>query len=94
MPPLISCNSRLSIFHPDFFQNGRPAYFNVSVRSTTQPSHISSSASCARVAAAAGEVAKDAKHLAMVEKVGDDFIPLCLECFGVWTLLHCQLSTQ
>ena len=51
------------IFHPDF-QNGRPAYFDVSVRSTTQPSHISSSASCAGVAAAAGEVAKDANHLA------------------------------
>jgi len=37
------------------------------------------------VAAAAGDVAKDAKHLAMVEKVGGGFIPLCMECFGVWT---------
>ena len=37
------------------------------------------------MAAAAGEVAKDAKHLAMVEKVGGDVIPLCVECFGVWT---------
>jgi len=47
------------------------------------------------VAAAAGEVAKDAKHLAMVEKVGGDFIPLCVECFGVYGhLLHSQLSTQ
>jgi len=51
------------IFHPDF-QNGRPAYFDVSVRSITQPSHITSSASCAGVAAAAGEVAKDVNHLA------------------------------
>jgi len=38
-----------------------------------------SSASCAGMAAAAEEVAKDGKHLAAVES---DFIP---ECFGVWT---------
>jgi len=44
------------IFHPDY-QYGCPAYFNVSIRSTTQPTHISSSASCAVVAAAAGEMA-------------------------------------
>jgi len=49
------------IFHPDF-QYGRPAYFDVSVRTTTQPSHISSSASSAGVTAAAGEVAKDEKQ--------------------------------
>ena len=72
------------IFHPDY-QLGRPAYFNVSVHSTTQPAHISSSASCAGVAAAAGEVAKDAKHLAIVEKEGGDFIPLIMESFGIWT---------
>ena len=52
---------------------------------TTQPTFISSSASCARVAAVAGEVAKDKKHLAAVEKVGSDFIPLAEESFGVWT---------
>jgi len=37
------------------------------------------------VAAAAGELAKDEKHLAAVEKVGADFIPLVVETFGVWT---------
>ena len=72
------------VFHPDF-QHGRPAYFNVSIRCTTQPAFISSCASCAGVAAAAGEVAKDKKHLAAVEKVGSDFIPLVVETFGVWT---------
>ena len=46
------------IFHPDF-QNGRSAYFDVSIRSTTQPAYISSSTSCAGVAAAAGELTKD-----------------------------------
>ena len=59
-------------------QHGRPAYFDVSIRCTTQPAFISSCASCAGVAAAAGEVAKDKKHLAAVEKVGSDFIPLPL----------------
>jgi len=52
------------------------------VHSTTQPSFIFSSALCAGVAAAAGEVAKD---LAAVEKLGSDFILLVVETFGVWT---------
>jgi len=39
------------VYHPDF-QFGCLAYFNVPVRSTTQPSHISSSSCCAGVAAA------------------------------------------
>ena len=69
-------------FHPDF-QDGRSAFFDISVLSTTQPTLISSSASCAGVAAVAGEVAKDEKHLAAVEKVGSDFIPLVVESFVV-----------
>ena len=68
----------LDIFHPDF-QHGRSAYFDVSVRSTIQPACISSSASCAGVAAAAGEVAKDEKYLAAVEKTSSDFVPLVVE---------------
>ena len=32
-------------FHPDF-QNGHPAYFDVSVHSTTQPSHILYNGNC------------------------------------------------
>jgi len=62
------------VFHPDF-QHGHSAYFDISVRSTTQPAYISSSSACAGVAAAAGELAKDEKNLAAVEKVGADFIP-------------------
>ena len=46
------------VYHPDF-QHGRPAYFDVSVRSTTQTSHISFSSSCAGVAAAAQEEEKE-----------------------------------
>ena len=55
------------------------------MRSTTQPSLTSSSASCAGVAAVAGKVSKDEKHLAAMEKVGSDFIPLVVETFGVCT---------
>jgi len=72
-----SCPS--NVYHSDF-QFGRPAYLDMSVRSTTQPSHISSSSCCAGVAAAAGEVAKDLKHQ---EEAGCDFIPLVVETFGV-----------
>jgi len=53
---------------------GCSAYFDVSVCSTTR---ISSSASCAGLATAAGEVAKDEKHLAAVEKVETDFCSFC-----------------
>ena len=56
------------VYHPDF-QHGCPAYFDVSVHSTTQPSHISFS-SCAGVAAAAGELAKDQRHQDAVEEAG------------------------
>ena len=30
-------------------------------------------------------MAKDEKNLAAVEKIGSDFVPLVVECFGVWT---------
>ena len=55
------------ILHPDC-QLGRPADVDVFTHSTTQPAHISFSASCAGVAAATGEVAKNTKNLAIVEK--------------------------
>ena len=62
-----------------------PAYFDVSVCSTStiQPAHISSSTSSAGMAAAAGE---DAKHLAIVEKVyrGSFHSTIVVECFGIW----------
>jgi len=57
----------------------------LSVRSATQVSHISSSSSCAGVAAAAGELVEDQKHRDSVEETGCDFIPLVVETFGVWS---------
>ena len=60
--PLISLTLRI------LTNLGRPTYFDLSVRCTTQPSYISSAASKAGVAAAAaaGEEAKDDHYLEMV----------------------------
>ena len=51
----ISYNDGLHPFHSNF-QHGRSAYFDISVRCTTQLAYISSSSVCA------GELAKDEKH--------------------------------
>ena len=72
------------IYHPDF-SLGRPVYFHLSVRCTTQPAFISSAASQAGVAATAGEKAKDNRYLEFVTNDGGDFIPLVCESFGVWS---------
>ena len=65
------------VYHSDF-QCGRLAFFDLSVHSTTQlqPSYISSASTCAEVAAAAEELAKDLSHQDVVEETGCDFIPL------------------
>ena len=75
----------LVMFYPEY-QHGHPECFDISVRSTTQPSCISSSASSSAAAAAAGEVAKNEKHLhfAAVERVGSDiFLWFFLEIIEV-----------
>ena len=64
---------------------GHPAYFDLSVRCTTQPAFISSAASQAGVAAATGEEAKNNRYLESVTNDGGDFIPLVCESFGVWS---------
>ena len=55
------------VFHSDY-QHGCPVSFDTPVCSTTQPSFISSSASCAGVVAA-----MDEKNLVSVERVGQTF---------------------
>ena len=72
------------IYHPDFHL-GRPAYFDLFVRSTTQSAVISSASSQAGVAAAVGEIAKDTQYQDIVNDNGGDFIPLVCETFGVWS---------
>ena len=69
------------VYHPDF-HHGHPTYFDISVCSTTQASPISSSSSCAGVAAAAEELAKDERHQDVVEETGCHFLPLLLECLA------------
>jgi len=73
------------VYHPDF-QCGRPAFFDLSVCSTTQPSFISFASTCSGVAAAAGKLVKDIRNQDAVEETGCDFIPLVVETFGVWSL--------
>ena len=72
------------IFHPDFVQ-GKPAYFDVSVRNSLQPQFLCRAASLAGAAGEAGEMAKDARHEEGVIAVGGVFFPLVVETLGLWT---------
>ena len=72
------------IFHPDF-DDGRPTYFDISVRHTLQPGNLNRASVNAGAAAVAGEMGKDQKHAANVELVGGRFHPLVMETLGVWT---------
>ena len=72
------------LYHPDFCQ-GRPAFFDVSVRNTLSPSIISHSSVSAGAAAAAGEALKDKQHENNVVAAGGQLYPLFVETFGVWT---------
>ena len=70
------------VYHPDFSQ-GKPAYFDVSVRNSFGPSHIINAASKAGVAAEAGECEKDLRHDENVAAAGGIFYPLIVETYGV-----------
>ena len=72
------------IFHPEF-DHGKATYFDVSVRSSLQPSNITRATHTAGVAAATGELLKDSQHQATVEASGGSFIPLVVESLGLWT---------
>ena len=78
------------MYHPDF-QCGCPAFSDLSVHSSTQPSYISSASTCAGVAAAAGELAKDLRHQNAVEETGCELIPLVVETFGLWSPFTLQI---
>ena len=64
------------------FSLGHPAYFDLSVRCTTQSYFISSAVS---QAGTAGEEAKDNHYLETFNNYGVDFIPLICELVGVWS---------
>ena len=78
-----AATSHQSIYHPNFRLH-RPAYFDFSIRCTTQSAVISPAASQAGVAAAAGEEAKDNQYLDIVNNTAGDFIPLDCKTFDVW----------
>ena len=60
------------VFHPDF-HNGRPTYFDISVRSALHFGVITHSASSPGFAALKGEMEKDAQHRDLVEDAGGCF---------------------
>jgi len=72
------------IFHPDF-RDGKPGYFDVTVRQSLQPCFLCQAAAEAGAAAAAGEQVKDAAHRDRVEAAGGDFFPLVVESLGFWS---------
>jgi len=72
------------IFHPDF-SDGRPGYFDITVRQSLMPCFIARAAVTAGAAAVAGEQAKDHQHLARVEDAGARFFPLVVESLGLWS---------
>ena len=72
------------IFHPDF-ADGRPAFFDITVRNTVQAKYVCEAAEMAGAAAMAGEMEKDYKHEDSVLKCGGQFFPLAVESFGFWT---------
>ena len=72
------------IFHPDF-ADGRPAFFDVTVRDTVQAKYVCEAAEMAGAATMAGEMEKDYKHEDLVLKYGGQFLPLAVESFSFWT---------
>ena len=72
------------IFHPDF-SDGKPTYFDVSVRNSLLPHFLSRASLVAGVASSAGEMDKDAKYNHNVSSAGCVFFPLVVETLGLWT---------
>ena len=79
------------IYHPDF-QQGKPAYFDESVRNSLQPRFINDTAYQGGVAATAGEIEEDERHQDWVESNGCLFYPLQLvvESLGIWLSLSLE----
>ena len=72
------------VFHPDF-EKGLPAYFDLTVRNSLQPTYIIKAAACPGAAAEAGEIEKDEQHELTVSSTGSVFYPLVVESLGLWS---------
>ena len=69
------------IYHPDFL-DGKPGFFDITVRSSLQSRHVISAANSAGAAAQAGELEKDDRHEENVIAAGGQFYPLASETLG------------
>ena len=78
------------IFHPDF-SDGKPTYFDISVRNSLLPQFLSRASLVAGIASSAGEMDKDAKYDHNVSSAGCVFFPLVVETLGLWTDLSISL---
>ena len=72
------------VYHPNFLE-GKPAYFDISVRNTLQPQFLNQAAAKPGAAGIAGEEEKDEKNNKIVESCGGKFYPLVVETLGMWT---------
>ena len=72
------------IFHPNF-QHCLPAYFDVTVRNSLQPSYLVQAACYAGATAEAEEDEKVLRHQTMISATGSILEPLVVESFGLYT---------
>ena len=73
------------VFHPYFLEGG-PAYFDMTVRNSLQPLHVTKLAVRAGSAAEAGQEQKDIRHEDRVRTACGLFYPLVVETLGFWSL--------
>ena len=83
---------REDIFYPDF-SDGKPTYFDISVRNSLLPQFLSRASLVSGIASSAGEMNKDTKYDHSVSSAGCIFFPLVVETLGLWrdssiSLLH------
>ena len=81
------------IFHPDF-SDGKPTYFDISVRNSLLPQFLSRASFVAGIASSADEIDKDINYYHSVSSTICVFFSLVVETLGLWTdlgisLLHC-----
>ena len=65
--------------------NGRPGYFDITIRNTLQPLYIPRVAETSGIVAEAAEMDKDDRHDARVTYAGEVFYPLVVETLGLWS---------
>ena len=65
--------------------NGRPGYFDITIRNTLQPLYIPRVAETSGIVAEAAEMDKDDRHNARVTSADGVFYPLVVESLGLWS---------